>query len=227
MPDFQALRCTAQGGWGGSAHYPDPTAQSVRVLRAQSRAPRPPARTVPGGPSHRAGGALAGRQTLPRPTRWPQPTATLRVALAGRQILPRKARGLRPLTLLARICHPPRARCALTGLPDGDLRSGHRGRLAAMGPSLPRACPGPDRRQGESPLWRRTLAASDCPARRTIALHRAALRRPRAMTSSCASSDGAPRSRHPATLRVRFGMTPAPRPEEYRPSGRHPEAPVP
>ena len=182
---------------------------------------------APGGPRHRAGGALAGRQTLPRPTRWPQPTATLRVALAGRQILPRKARGLRPLTLLARICHPPRARCALTGLPDGDLRSGHRGRLAAMGPSLPRACPGPDRRQGESPLWRRTLAASDCPARRTIALHRAALRRPRAMTSSCASSDGAPRSRHPATLRVRFGMTPAPRPEEYRPSGRHPEAPVP
>ena len=24
--------CRAQGGWGGSAHYPDPTAQSVRVL---------------------------------------------------------------------------------------------------------------------------------------------------------------------------------------------------
>ena len=217
------LRCKAQGGWGGSAHSPDPTAQSAAW---DPRAP-PPVTHARERPQHRAGGALAGRQTLPRPTRWPQPTATLRVALAGRQILPRKARGLRPLTLLARICHPPRARCALTGLPDGDLRSGHRGRLAAMGPSLPRACPGPDRRQGESPLWRRTLAASDCPARRTIALHRAALRRPRAMTSSCASSDGAPRSRHPATLRVRFGMTPAPRPEEYRPSGRHPEAPVP
>ena len=34
FPDFWGLRCSAQGGWGGSAHYPDPTAQSV--LRAES-----------------------------------------------------------------------------------------------------------------------------------------------------------------------------------------------
>ena len=27
---FRPLRCIAQGGWGGSAHYPDPTAQSAR-----------------------------------------------------------------------------------------------------------------------------------------------------------------------------------------------------
>ena len=39
MPDFQALRCTAQGGWGGSAHYPDPTAQSA-LIAATPRAPR-------------------------------------------------------------------------------------------------------------------------------------------------------------------------------------------
>ena len=30
FPDFWGLRCSAQGGWGGSAHYPDPTAQSDR-----------------------------------------------------------------------------------------------------------------------------------------------------------------------------------------------------
>jgi hypothetical protein len=35
FPDFWGLRCSAQGGWGGSAHYPDPTAQS-----AYRRAPR-------------------------------------------------------------------------------------------------------------------------------------------------------------------------------------------
>ena len=30
FPVFWVLRCSAQGGWGGSAHYPDPTAQSAR-----------------------------------------------------------------------------------------------------------------------------------------------------------------------------------------------------
>ena len=37
---FGALRCNAQGGWGGSAHYPDPTAQSA------PRAPRDDRRTA-------------------------------------------------------------------------------------------------------------------------------------------------------------------------------------
>ena len=33
--------CKAQGGWGGSAHYPDPTAQSAFLSRAERRhAPR-------------------------------------------------------------------------------------------------------------------------------------------------------------------------------------------
>ena len=31
-----ALRCSAQGGWGGSAHYPDPTAQSARAAASSS-----------------------------------------------------------------------------------------------------------------------------------------------------------------------------------------------
>ena len=46
---FAPLRCSAQGGWGGSAHYPDPTAQSaVRV--AKRPGPRTGAvRAAPGG----------------------------------------------------------------------------------------------------------------------------------------------------------------------------------
>ena len=39
-PVFWALRCKVMGGWGGSAHYPDPTAQSAP--RA-AREPSPPA----------------------------------------------------------------------------------------------------------------------------------------------------------------------------------------
>ena len=39
FPDFWGLRCSAQGGWGGSAHYPDPTAQSSENV-AERRAPR-------------------------------------------------------------------------------------------------------------------------------------------------------------------------------------------
>ena len=38
-----ALRCKDQGGWGGSAHYPDPTAQSDRKV-----AGRTPPRLAPG-----------------------------------------------------------------------------------------------------------------------------------------------------------------------------------
>ena len=33
------LRCRVRGGWGGSAHYPDPTAQSVRPEYAERRLP--------------------------------------------------------------------------------------------------------------------------------------------------------------------------------------------
>ena len=40
FPDFWGLRCSAQGGWGGSAHYPDPTAQSVAQFIVDSRAAR-------------------------------------------------------------------------------------------------------------------------------------------------------------------------------------------
>ena len=37
-PVFWALRCKVVGGWGGSAHYPDPTAQSVEPVYAERRA---------------------------------------------------------------------------------------------------------------------------------------------------------------------------------------------
>ena len=36
---FGPLRCSAQGGWGGSAHYPDPTAQSAHALSRATAAP--------------------------------------------------------------------------------------------------------------------------------------------------------------------------------------------
>ena len=40
---FSPLRCKVAGEWGGSAHYPDPTAQSVlTALRKYARAPTPP-----------------------------------------------------------------------------------------------------------------------------------------------------------------------------------------
>ena len=42
FPDFWGLRCSAQGGWGGSAHYPDPTAQSAPPpARRSTRRSRP------------------------------------------------------------------------------------------------------------------------------------------------------------------------------------------
>ena len=34
---FGGLWCNAQGGWGGSAHYPDPTAQSDQVAEPRRR----------------------------------------------------------------------------------------------------------------------------------------------------------------------------------------------
>ena len=41
-PVFWALRCKVEGGWGGSAHYPDPTAQSASAVSAEPRAAPPP-----------------------------------------------------------------------------------------------------------------------------------------------------------------------------------------
>ena len=60
-PVFWPLRCKVEGGWGGSAHYPDPTAQSAQRPRAPS-SPRPPSRrgTVPGRP------ASLSHQNLPK-----------------------------------------------------------------------------------------------------------------------------------------------------------------
>ena len=43
-----ALRCRVRGGWGGSAHYPDPTAQSARARLQKAPRRRPPVRTPPG-----------------------------------------------------------------------------------------------------------------------------------------------------------------------------------
>ena len=56
-----ALRCRVRGGWGGSAHYPDPTAQSAerasccdaprdRRRRARPDPPRDPVTPVPRSP---------------------------------------------------------------------------------------------------------------------------------------------------------------------------------
>ena len=56
-----ALRCRVRGGWGGSAHYPDPTAQSVPA-QSKDGAPHEPGRTVGSGRSRgpgRSGPAVA------------------------------------------------------------------------------------------------------------------------------------------------------------------------
>ena len=59
-PVFWPLRCKVEGGWGGSAHYPDPTAQSAPAPGAASTPPEP-VRAVgsagpgaPGGPVPRS-----------------------------------------------------------------------------------------------------------------------------------------------------------------------------
>ena len=58
-----ALRCRVRGGWGGSAHYPDPTAQSAPAARRTRKSLPPalgtrpaPVRTVPGPRSPRPAG---------------------------------------------------------------------------------------------------------------------------------------------------------------------------
>ena len=51
FPVFWGLRCNVQGGWGGSAHYPDPTAQSVEPRFARRTTHRGDVRgAVPGRP---------------------------------------------------------------------------------------------------------------------------------------------------------------------------------
>ena len=49
---FGGLWCNAQGGWGGSAHYPDPTAQSVDRARRKTRHRSRPRRTLSGRSDH-------------------------------------------------------------------------------------------------------------------------------------------------------------------------------
>ena len=59
-PFFQALRCTAQGGWGGSAHYPDPTAQSVPARTPSDRRRQTAATGTSGGRRGRGGRGRRG-----------------------------------------------------------------------------------------------------------------------------------------------------------------------
>ena len=57
-----ALRCRVRGGWGGSAHYPDPTAQSVALSR--NTTPRSgPVRAV--GPGRSRGPGRSGPAVAP------------------------------------------------------------------------------------------------------------------------------------------------------------------
>lgn len=57
FPVFWGLRCKVLGGWGGSAHYPDPTAQSAPSESAEPR----PRRRVAGTAS-----AASQRPNLPK-----------------------------------------------------------------------------------------------------------------------------------------------------------------
>ena len=58
-PVFWPLRCKVEGGWGGSAHYPDPTAQSVACC-VELRAP---ATTTPGPGAGPVLGGLAEKKS--------------------------------------------------------------------------------------------------------------------------------------------------------------------
>ena len=201
MPPGDPLRCKAQGGWGGSAHWPDPTAQSAQSSGPAS-APRP---TAPQAPQHRDSVALAGRQTPPRHPRGPS-TATLRVALAGRQTLPRRASGTDvPSALLSRVCHP--RECSLRF----DRHARHVRETGAFGPCIAtvrsqwiqrcRVAPkGPVRTGRVSPPFGSDAAHPICPAIGTIALHRTAQQPCARDDVPMTSSDGAPKSHHPATL---------------------------
>ena len=201
MPSGTPLRCKAQGGWGGSAHWPDPTAQSAQPPAPQlAREVRRPQR-----PQHRDSVALAGRQRPPRHPRGPS-TATLRVALAGRQTLPRRASGTDvPSALLSRVCHP--RECSLRF----DRHARHVRETGAFGPCIAtvrsqwiqrcRVAPkGPVRTGRVSPPFGSDAAHPICPAIGTIALHRTAQQPCARDDVPMTSSDGAPKSHHPATL---------------------------
>ena len=62
---FGPLRCKVQGGWGGSAHYPDPTAQSASASSARRPPRAPPGRQDARGPVQR-GAARAVLRLLRR-----------------------------------------------------------------------------------------------------------------------------------------------------------------
>ena len=161
MPSGPPLRCKAQGGWGGSAHSPDPTAQSATQTRRRTRAARH-VRGGPSGPDHPGSAGLAGRQTPPRPPRGPprdaplHPSRGVRLCLAGRQSLTR-------LTALRRIVR----RSAMGSLrfdrhvrETGDLRSRALRPLGRNGSNASRAtqgaCPAA---KGQSPALIRALRA--------------------------------------------------------------------
>ena len=57
LPFFGPLRRKVQGEWGGSAHSPDPTAQSVLRRRRGAARPRAPVRPSVGGPGGSGGGS--------------------------------------------------------------------------------------------------------------------------------------------------------------------------
>ena len=197
--------CGAESGGGGGAppttlillRNQCPVALGDRACSVRpSEGPRAPT-TVPAG-------TLAGRQSLPPPASCAPTTATLRVALAGRQILTRFARALRALSS-ARQNLPSRDGSLrfdrLASLVrGGDLRSVHCDRAVAMGPTHRVQPKGLSGGKGQSPHLVRMC--------KHIRLSGPWTYRPssRASTAHAAddgprtSSDGAPRSHHPATL---------------------------
>ena len=62
-----ALRCRVRGGWGGSAHYPDPTAQSVPA-QSKDGAPHEPGRSS--GPGRSRGPGRSGPAVAPAFACW-------------------------------------------------------------------------------------------------------------------------------------------------------------
>ena len=203
MPSGTPLRCKAQGGWGGSAHWPDPTAQSAAAARENAWSTARARRGVPGAP---APGFAASRGVRHRHAIHAAPTtATLRVALAGRQTLPRRASGTDvPSALLSRVCHP--RECSLRfdrharHVRETGPSAVHCDRAVAMDPTLPRGPKGPVRTGRVSPPSGSDATHPIRPAIGTIALHRTAQQPCARDDVPMTSSDVAPRSQHPATL---------------------------
>ena len=89
MALFWASRSKAHGGWGGSAHYPDPTAQSAA---RRVREPPPPATGTARGRACRAGACVRGwpaSVVALRRSRRPSPFPALQ-AQPGATLLPRR-----------------------------------------------------------------------------------------------------------------------------------------